>query len=135
MTEFNFPVLAAWANAAIFIAAGLVNFTATRGVREVYERWDVSSRFYRPLGLIEIGAALCLAMPSLRAWGLVLATPIAFGSVVILLDHRNYAYAASMAVVMWGLLAAIFAVPPSQHFVISKPDRGLIQYASQSSPY
>jgi len=126
MIEISFPVMAAWANAAIFAAAGLVNFTAIRAVREVYGRWDVSPGFYRPLGLVEIAAAVFLAMPSLRFWGVVLAAPIAFGSVVILLDHRHYLYAVSVIVMMSGLLAAILAIPPTQDFV---------QFAGRSSAY
>ena len=131
MGEFNLPVLGAFANVAIFAAAGLVNLTAPDSVRKVYERWDVDPAFYRTLGLIEIVAALCLATPSLRAWGVALAIPIAFGSVVLLLDHRQYVDAASMVLLMWGLLAAILAIPPTQQFVITKPDRTLVQYASQ----
>jgi len=36
--------------------------------------------FYRPLGLVEIAAAVCLAVPSLRFWGVLLAAPIFFGA-------------------------------------------------------
>ena len=136
MFEASFPVLAAWANAAIFAAAGLINFTAVRSVREVYDRWDVAPGFYRPLGLVEIVAAICLAVPSLRFWGVVLAAPIAFGSVVLLLDHRHYVYAASMAVMMWGLLAAILAIPQASEFVITTPpNQGLVQLAGGPSTY
>jgi len=135
MDDFSFPALAAWANAALFGAAGLINFTAIRSVREVYERWDVSPGFYRPLGLIEIAAALFLTMPSLRLWGVLLAAPIAFGSVVILLDHRNYLYAASVVVMMTGLVAASLAIPSTPEFVFTTPQKGLVQYAGGSSAY
>src|ERR1044072_6267218 len=109
MFDVSFPVMAAWTNAAIFAAAGLINFTAVKSVRAVYDRWDVSPAFYRTLGLVEIAAALCLAAPSLRFWGVLLAAPIFFGSVVMLLDHRHYAYAASVVVMMTGLAAALLA--------------------------
>lgn len=136
MDDFSFPVLAAWANAAIFAAAGLINFTAVRAVREVYGRWDVAPGFYRPLGLVEIAAAVFLAMPSLRLWGVVLAAPIAFGSVVMLLDHRHYLYAASVIFMMSGLLAAILAIPSTPDFVFTAPPhQGLVQYAGGSSAY
>ena len=135
MDDFSFPVLAAWMNAAIFAAAGLVNFTAVKSVREVYGRWDVAPGFYRPLGLVEIAAALCLAVPSLRFWGVLLAAPIAFGSVVMLLDHRHYFYAASMVFLMSGLLAAILAIPSDPQFVLTSPNHGLVQYAGGSSAY
>ena len=135
MIDFSFPVTAAWINAAIFAAAGLVNLSAIRSVREVYGRWDVSPGFYRPLGLVEIAAAACLAVPSLRFWGVLLAAPIAFGSVVMLLDHRHYLYAASMVFLMSGLAAATLAIPSTPQFVFTAPQQGLVQYAGGSSAY
>jgi hypothetical protein len=135
MLDFSFPVMAAWTNAAIFAAAGLINFTAVKSVRAVYDRWDVSPGFYRPLGLVELAAAVCLAMPSLRFWGVLLAAPIFFGSVVMLLDHRHYAYAASVVVMMTGLLAALLAVPAAPDFALATPNHGLVQVAGGSSTY
>jgi DoxX-like family len=134
MFEISYPVLAAWANAVIFATAGIVNLTAVPNVRTVYARWDVSPGFYRPLGLVEIVAAVCLALPSLRWWGLVLAAPIAFGSVVILLDHRHYISAASVVVMMSGLLAATLAIPSEPKVVFTNPV-GFVQYAGGSSSY
>ena len=135
MFDFSFPVMAAWTNAAIFAAAGLINFTAIRSVREVYERWDVSPGFYRPLGLVEIAAAVCLAVPSLRFWGVLLAAPIFFGSVVMLLDHRHYIYAASVVVMMSGLVAALLAVPLAPEFTFAPPQHSPVQYAGGSSTF
>src|SRR4029453_6490164 len=130
MFEVSFPVMAAWLNAAIFAVAGLINFTAVKSVRSVYDRWDVSPAFYRPLGLVEIAAAVCLAAPSLRFWGVLLAAPIFFGSVVMLLDHRHYVHAAWMVVLMSGLLAAILAIPPPPHFAFATPpNHSLVQVA------
>lgn len=135
MFDFSFPVMAAWTNAAIFAAAGLINFIAVRSVREVYERWDVSPSFYRPLGLVEIAAAVCLAVPSLRFWGVLLAAPIFFGSVVMLLDHRHYVYAASVVVMMTGLVAALLAVPLAPEFTLAHPPQAQVQYAGGSSTF
>jgi hypothetical protein len=136
MDEFSFPVLAAWMNAAIFATAGLINLTAVKSVREVYGRWDVAPAFYRPLGLVEIAAAVCFAIPSLRFWGVLLAAPIFFGSVVLLLDHRHYVYAASVALMMSGLLAALMAIPSAPEFALVSPSHsGLVQVAGGSSAY
>ena len=135
MFDLSFPVMAAWTNAAIFAAAGLINFTAVKSVRAVYDRWDVSPGFYRPLGLVEIAAAILLAVPSLRFWGVLLAAPIFFGSVVMLLDHRHYAYAASVVVMMTGLLAALLAVPSAPEFALVTTNHGLVQVAGGSQAY
>jgi hypothetical protein len=135
MLDFSFPVMAAWANAAIFAAAGLINFTAIKSVRAVYDRWDVSPGFYRPLGLVEIAAAVCLAVPSLRFWGVLLAAPIFFGSVVMLLDHRHYGYAASVVVMMTGLAAALLAIPSAPEFALVTSSHDLVQVAGGSQAY
>jgi hypothetical protein len=109
MFEPSFPVMAAWANAAVFALAGLVNVTAFGAVREAYASWDIPAPFYRTLGIVEIIAAAMLAMPQLRAWGIAMAAPIMFGAIVMLLDHRLYRYAAPAALVMAALVPGMLA--------------------------
>ena len=116
MFELSLPITAAWANAVIFGVAGLVNLTAIRSVREVYADWDIPAGFYRSLGLIELAAAVFLATPEFRFWGVVLAAPILFGSVIMLLDHRHYIFATSAVVMFAALGAAILAIPPAHHY-------------------
>jgi hypothetical protein len=119
MTSISSPVLAAWADAAMFAAVGVINSTAPKRVLDMYEQWDVAPGLYRTLGVIEIMAAVCLATPSLRVWGLMLAGPIAFGSVVMLLDQQKYRCAATAVVIVAGLVVAMFAVPQKPHFVVT----------------
>lgn len=114
MFEASFPVMAAWANAAVFALAGLVNVTAFGAVREAYARWDIPASFYRTLGIVEIIAAALLAMPNLRAWGVAMAAPIMFGAIVMLLNHRLYRYAAPSVLVLAALVPGMLATP--QHF-------------------
>ena len=116
MFELTLPITAAWANAVVFGIAGLINLTAIRSVREVYADWDVPVGFYRSLGLIEVAAAVFLAMPEFRFWGVLLAALILFGSVIMLLDHRHYIFATSVVVMFVALGAAILAIPPSHHY-------------------
>src|ERR1700675_4852106 len=104
MVEAPFPVMAAWANAAVFALAGLVNLTALSAVRQVYARWDIPGAFYRTLGIVEIIAAALLAMPDFRAWGIAIAAPIMFGAIVMLLNHRQYLYAVPTVLVMAALV-------------------------------
>jgi DoxX-like protein len=117
MFDLSLPVTAAWANAAIFATAGFINVAGFRSVREVYANWDVPAATYRTLGLIELIAAAFLAMPEFRFWGVMLAAPIMFGSVVMLLDHRHYVYATSVIVLFAGLGAASLTIPPSHEYV------------------
>jgi len=114
MVEAPFPVMAAWANAAVFVLAGLVNLTALSAVREVYARWDIPGAFYRTLGIVEIIVAALLATPDLRAWGVVVAAPIIFGAIVMLLNHRHYLYAALAVLVMAALVPGMLATPQSR---------------------
>ena len=111
MFEASFPVMAVWANAAVFLSAGLVNVTAFRAVREAYASWDIPAAFYRTLGIVEIIAAAMLAMPQLRAWGIALAAPIMFGAIVMLLNHRLYRYAAPSVLVLAAFVPGMLATP------------------------
>lgn len=113
MITASFPIIAAWTNAAVFALAGIVNLTAFGAVRVTYQRWGIPVGFYRTLGLIEIAAAAFLAAPALRVYGVILAAPIMFGAIVMLLDHSKYLYAAASMLVMAALVPA--AVASSQH--------------------
>ena len=136
MTDFSFSVAAAWASAAIFGAVGLVNFIASKKILDMYEQWDVAPSLYRTLGVIEMVAAVCLATPSLRGWGLLLAGPIAFVSVVMLLDQQKYRCAACAAAVVAGLFVAMLDTPQKPHFVVGHPASEVaIQTANKPSTY
>jgi len=105
------PVTAAFIEAAIFAAAAIVNLTGMRWARLAYERWDIPAGVYRTLGVIELAAAVFLIAPETRLWGIVIAAPIIFGSVVILLENRHYFYAMPVVALMALLLATTLAVP------------------------
>jgi hypothetical protein len=111
------PVFAAFTEAAIFTAAGVVNISGMRWARRVYDRWDISPAIYRTLGVIELAAAVFLVSPETRLLGIVIAAPIIFGSVVMLLEHRHYLYAMPVMALMGLLLVTMLAVPYSRHSV------------------
>jgi hypothetical protein len=112
MLSTSFPVIAAWADAAILTLAGLINLSRLQAVRKVYANWDIPRPFYRTIGLLQLYAAMLLAMPEMRLWGIVLAAPILFGSVVTLLNHQRYAVALPVVLMMAGLMVAVLAIPP-----------------------
>ena len=114
MLHISLPILAAWANVALLSLAGVVNLSAFGKLREIYADWDIPAVFYRGVGFLQILAAVFLATPEMRLWGILLAGPILFGSVVLLLNYRHYAVAAPVMVMMAALIVAILAVPP-QH--------------------
>ena len=111
MFEISLPLVAAWVTAVFLAVAGLVNWSDSRKVREIYERWDIPVHTYRTVGLLQIAAAIFLAAPDLRAWGIALAAPLIFGSVVILLSRGQYSYATPVIVMLAALGPATLAVP------------------------
>ncbi len=112
MLNTSFPVIAAWIDAGVLSLAGLVNLIGLHPVRAIYADWDIPERFYHTLGMLQILAAVFLASPDMRVYGILLAAPILFGSVVMLLNHEHYAVAAPVALMMGGLVAATLAVSP-----------------------
>jgi hypothetical protein len=115
MPEFTIPLLAAWANAAFLGSAGMLNWFDGQKVRAFYRRWRIPASSYRTVGLLEITAATFLAVPHLRAWGIVLGGVLLFGTVVLLLGHRHYTYAVVSTMMLVALGAAVFAIPTSDY--------------------
>jgi DoxX-like family len=105
MSIGNIEVMVAYGVAALFAAAWIVNLTAADRVRAAYRFWHYPKRFYRTVGVLELMAALFLAMPLLRPWGIILAGFIAFFAVVTLLNHRQYAWS------LPGMLLLVSLVP------------------------
>ena len=75
----------------MFGAVGLVNFTVPTRILDhyLYEQWDVVPGLLSHARRDRDGGRGLPATPSLRGWGLFLAGPIAFGSVVMLLDLQK----------------------------------------------
>lgn len=90
---------ALYAVSSLFALASAVNLSGTRAVHAAYRFWHYPRRFYRTVGLLELGTAVLLVMPPLRIWGLLLAAAIAFFSVVTLLYNRQH---------LWSLPAMFF---------------------------
>ena len=111
--------IAVMAVAAVFATIGFVQLAGPRFVRDAYEFWGYAQRVRFVTGVLDIGAAVLLAAPALRGWGIALAAILAFGSVVILLSRRHYFYALPAAALMVALVPATMAVPqaPSVQFV------------------
>jgi hypothetical protein len=112
MLHISVTILAVWAEAAVLSAAGLLNMVGPRRLREIYAEWDIPEIFYHSLGLLQILAAVFLISPDMRMYGILIAGPIMFGAVVMLLNHERYALAAPVAVMMAVLFIAGLSVLP-----------------------
>ena len=107
----SIPTIVALSLAALFGAIGVVQIAGPCFLREAYRRWDYPQHLRLATGLLDIAVAVMLAEPSLRRWGIALAAILIFGSVVTLLNHRQYLYAAAVIVMMAALVPAALAVP------------------------
>ena|SRR5712671_2931155 len=115
MTTIPFPFLIAWSIGTILALAGLINIAGPRGLREAYARWEFPARFHLGVGVLQIAAAVLLAIPDMRVWGIVLAGSIMFGAVVTLFNHRRYVFAVPAIMLMAALVPASLAIPHQSH--------------------
>jgi uncharacterized membrane protein len=110
----NFSVLAA-ALAAVFWVIGVVHLLGPRFLRDAFEKWSYGTLVRLVTGILEVMAALMLAHPELRGWGIALAALIMFGAVITLLNHQQYLCAVPSIALMLALVPAMLAVPRADH--------------------
>jgi len=119
----DIPTFVALSLAALFGAIGVVQLAGPRFLRDAYRNWDYSQRLRVVTGLFDIVVAVMLEESSVRGWGIALAAILTFGSVVTLLNHRQYAYAAAVTLMMAALVPATLAVPRANEvkFIAAAP--------------
>ncbi|HEX4533962.1 MAG TPA: DoxX family protein [Rhizomicrobium sp.] len=105
------PAFIAWTIASLFAASGLVQLAGPAFVQRAYARWKFPPKFYRVTGGLELLAALFLASPITRIWGVAIAAIVTFMAVVTLLNHRQYAYTVPGILLMIGLVPASLTTP------------------------
>ncbi|MDE1985126.1 MAG: DoxX family protein [Alphaproteobacteria bacterium] len=111
MQDLTFPVVVATLLAAIFAVSGLVQLIGPGFVREAYRRWEFPPGFYRVTAVLDLLAAVFLAVPETRLWGIGLAGMITFAAVATLLGHRKYLYAVPGLILLIALAPAALSVP------------------------
>lgn len=124
MDRSSLPILTVWIISIVLSFAGLLNVMAPRWLRRAYAYWDFPSRFYLTVALLQFAAAMSLAIPELRLWGIALTGMIMFGAIITLLTHRHYVSAVPAMVIMLALVPAALTLPapPSGvHYVENLP--------------
>jgi hypothetical protein len=111
-----FSVLAA-SLAVVFWAIGFAHLLGPRFLRNAFEKWNYGASVRVVTGCLEIAAALMLAHPELRGWGIALAGLIMFGAVITLLSHEQYVVAVPSIALMLALIPATLSVPRADHQV------------------
>jgi hypothetical protein len=84
-----FPKLAA----AIFAVAAFVFFADPEPLSRTLASWGYGRNFNRVFGGFLILAAVFLATPQLRVWGVALAGFMLFATTIMLFERRKYLYA------------------------------------------
>jgi len=110
----TFSVLAACL-AVVFWVIGVTHLLGPRFLRDAFEKWNYGTLVRLVTGTLEVLAALMLAHPELRGWGIALAGLIMFGAVITLLNHEQYLCAVPSIALMVALVPAILAVPRGDH--------------------
>jgi hypothetical protein len=105
-----FSVLAA-SLAALFWAIGITHILGPRFLRNAFEKWNYGASVRVVTGCLEIAAALMLAHPELRGFGIALAGLVMFGAVITLLSHEQYLVAVPSVALMLALIPATLSVP------------------------
>ena len=90
---------------------GAIQLIGPQFVREAYRSWDYGPRVRIVTGLLDITAAIMIALPALRGWGIALGAILTFGAVVVFLNHRQYRYALPAIGLMIALVPAAVTVP------------------------
>jgi len=106
----SLPHLLAGVLAVVFAIAGIVGMAGSGYVRARLRRWQYPRQFYRVMGALQLITALFLAVPQLRIWGFILACPVIFFWIVILLNHRQWSWAVVGMLIMIALVPASLAI-------------------------
>jgi uncharacterized membrane protein len=101
--------------AAVFWVIGVTHLLGPRFLRDAFEKWNYGTLARLVTGTLEVVAALMLAHPELRGWGIALAALIMFGAVITLLSHEQYLCAVPSIALMVALVPAMLTVPRADH--------------------
>lgn len=94
MYEFSLPVAIAYTLSAVFGVVGIVQLAGIDAINRTYLRWGYPLWIVRLTGVVELLAAVLLAVPATRPVGIGLAAGVNFVVVVLLLKNRAYFLAA-----------------------------------------
>jgi hypothetical protein len=106
----NLPHILAGVLAVIFAITGIIDVAGSAYVRARFRHREYPRQFYRVMGVLQLMTALFLAVPQLRIWGIILAGLTTFFEVVILLNHRQWSWAAAGMLLMMALAPASLAI-------------------------
>lgn len=95
--------------ALVIGVVGLVHLMGPRPLRRLLAEWGYGRGFNWVAGTFCVSAAVFLAVPQLRIWGVVLAAFLLLGTTIVLLDHRRYLFALPGILLLGALPLALVA--------------------------
>jgi hypothetical protein len=105
------PTIDALAMTGLFGLFGLWQLAGPEGLRRTYRGWRFPANTHRVAGMAALIAAVFLADPITRIWGVILGAFVTFLVVVTLLNHRKYVLSVPGMLVMVALVPASLAGP------------------------
>jgi uncharacterized membrane protein HdeD (DUF308 family) len=105
------PTLDALLLTSLFGLGAAIHLVGPAFLRARYRRWRFPRSTYLVVGVLQLLAAVFLANPITRIWGVALAALITFVTIVNLLNHGKYAYSVPALLVLAALVPATLAGP------------------------
>jgi len=90
--------------------AGFIHLIGPAPLRRILAEWGYGRGFNWVTGGFAVAAAVFLAVPQLRIWGVVLAAFLLFGTTVLLLGRRKYLFALP-GILLLGVLPLSLVAP------------------------
>jgi DoxX-like family len=94
--------------AAFFLLGAGINFVAPATVRGDFERWGFPSWFHLVVSGLELAAAVLLALPAYRRFGVAIGGMAMLGAAAVVLYHGEFAHALAPGAVLVMLAAYIW---------------------------
>ncbi|HEY1837414.1 MAG: hypothetical protein WBQ17_15875 [Rhizomicrobium sp.] len=111
MLHSEVPALIAELLAGFFAAAAVLNFVDPAFLKRAYAQWGLRPNINLLAAVFNLVAAVFLAMPITRLWGVTVAALVMFFAEVLLLSRKQYAYALPGLIIMAALVPAALAGP------------------------
>ncbi len=92
-----------WVVVAFLVAVGAIHLAGGKAIREAYAAWRYPPNFHLVTGLLEMAAAVLLAFPATRIWGLALAAAVTLAALLTLLRHRQVSHLPAPLLLATGL--------------------------------
>lgn len=115
LTNFPWKSILALLLAAFFLIGAGGNIIAPPGIVADYARWGYPSWFHYVTGLLELSAAILLAIKSLRFWGAAIGAAAMVGAAATVLWHDELTHSIAPLVVLTLCLVVGWVNKPGIH--------------------